>query len=102
MDLVIIGSIGGTLIVCSYIPQLLKILKNKSAKDVSLMTYSTLFVAQLLWTVYGIMIRDVHIILTNSVSLFLTICILIASVYYRESNYSISLHDNMYVDSEEV
>lgn len=79
----IIGGIAGILIVSSLLPQLILIIKNKSVKDVSLKTYCILFIAEMNWILYGFLINDLQIILTNIVSGCITLLILLYGFYYN-------------------
>jgi len=65
----IIGSIAATLTMFSFVPQIIKILKNRSAKDVSLVTLLGLSFGVSLWIAYGIYLKDAIIITANSVTL---------------------------------
>lgn len=78
-----IGIIAGFLIVCSFIPQLVVIIKRKSAKDISIVMYEVLFIAQILWMIYGILKNDLQIILTNALTSFLTILIIGFALYFN-------------------
>lgn len=78
----IIGSIAGTLIVVSYLPQLITIIRNKSSKDVSISMYTVLFIAQCLWASYGILKKDLQIIITNVLSGTLTLFIIVFVMYF--------------------
>jgi MtN3 and saliva related transmembrane protein len=49
--------------------QAAKVIKNKSAKDVSLFYFSLATVNFLFWLIYGIIKKDVPISLTNAVAL---------------------------------
>jgi MtN3 and saliva related transmembrane protein len=53
------------------IPQAVKVIKTRSTKSLSTATYSMLFLGGLLWVVYGIMRKDIPIILANSISAIL-------------------------------
>lgn len=81
----IVGYLGGALIIISLLPQLIKIIKTKSAKDIALETYLLLIVAESLWIFYGFLKNDIEIIVTNIVSLFLTILITILTIYYQNT-----------------
>jgi len=72
----IIGSTAATLTMFSFIPQIFKVWKNKSAKDVSLITLLGLSLGVSLWIVYGIYLKDVIIITANGVTL-MTLLILL-------------------------
>lgn len=79
----IIGIVAGGLIILSFIPQLVTIIKNKSAKDVSISMYFVLLIAQILWIAYGVLRNDLQIIITNSVTSFITILILCFCSYFN-------------------
>jgi len=79
----IIGFIGCILIIISSLPQLYKIIRSKSAKDVSIITYIILFIAQSLWTSYGVLKNDLQITITNGISVVITLCIVISALIYN-------------------
>ncbi len=66
MILSILAVIFGTLSGVANFPQAYKIFKRKSAKDISIITFSVLFVGALIWILYGIEIGDFPITLSNS------------------------------------
>jgi MtN3 and saliva related transmembrane protein len=80
----IIGVCAGVLVIICLIPQLITIIQNKSAKDVSILMYITLFIAQILWFIYGYLISDLQILITNVISAFISGLIIICSVYYNK------------------
>jgi MtN3 and saliva related transmembrane protein len=79
----IVGFSGCILLVCALIPQLYKIVKNKSSKNISIHTYVILFVANIVWCVYGILNDDLQVTVTNVITSFITLLIIVASLYYR-------------------
>ncbi len=84
MDFVtILGLIAGTLTTISFWPQLNKTWKTKSAEDLSLGMLLTFTTGVLLWLVYGLYLHALPIILTNLVTFFLTLTILILKIRYR-------------------
>lgn len=76
----IIGSVAATLTMLSFVPQIIKSLRTKSVKDVSLFTLVQLSLGVALWIIYGVYRRDPIIICANLVSL-MTLVILI-SMYF--------------------
>ena len=64
-----IGIVAGLLTSISMLPQLIKIIKQKKAKEVSLLMLSVLTTGNILWTVYGFMRDDWPIIVTNCISI---------------------------------
>jgi MtN3 and saliva related transmembrane protein len=83
----IIGFIAGTLIIISLLPQLIKIIQSKSTNDVSISTYIILLIATILWSIYGILKNDLQILLTNVISSFIVILIIICVYYFRLIGY---------------
>lgn len=80
MDLVQwIGIVAGLMTSISMLPQLIKIIKQKKAKEVSLLMLSVLTVGNSLWVVYGFMREDWPIIVTN----FISITINSITAFYR-------------------
>ena len=77
----IIGISAAILTMFAFIPQIIKVLKNKSAKDVSLITLLQLSSGVLLWIAYGIHLKDAIIITANSVTL--TTLILLLFLYFN-------------------
>lgn len=93
----IIGILGGILVIICLIPQLLKIIKRKSAKDVSLIMYIILFIAQVLWATYGFLKNDLQVIITNVISAFISLLIIGISLYYdtKEKKVNVETDDNV-------
>ncbi|MDD2688655.1 MAG: SemiSWEET transporter [Candidatus Omnitrophica bacterium] len=71
-----IGSSAAILTMFSFIPQIIKVVKTKSAKDVSLFTLLQLSLGVSLWIAYGLHLRNIIIITANSVTLFSLIVLL--------------------------
>jgi MtN3 and saliva related transmembrane protein len=77
----IVGSTAAALTMFSFIPQIIKIIKTKSAKDVSLVTLLGLSLGVFLWIAYGIHLKDAIIITANSVTL--TTLIILLCLYFN-------------------
>lgn len=78
----IVGILAGILTAISMLPQLIKILKEKKADDVSLKMLLVLLSGLVLWIAYGILRNDLPIIVTNSFSLLLNICVVILRIKF--------------------
>lgn len=81
--LTILGVVAGILTTSSFIPQIIKILKTRSAKDVSLLMFVIISLGISLWLVYGILKEDLPIIIANSVTLVFNIAVLFLKYKYR-------------------
>jgi MtN3 and saliva related transmembrane protein len=79
----LLGSLAGTLTTVSFVPQVWKLWKSRSAEDISFGMFSIFAAGVLLWLAYGIMIQAVPIILANSVSLVLVTAILVMKIAFR-------------------
>lgn len=69
----------------SLLPQLLKLLKEKKAEDLSMGMMGVLLTGLALWVVYGFRKEDWIIIISNGVSLTLNITIIALSLKYRNN-----------------
>jgi len=67
-----LGYAAGAVTAFTFLPQVVKTWKEKSAKDVSLWMFVIAFINEIMWLVYGIMIHNWVIILTNAVMLVMS------------------------------
>ena len=63
-------------------PQIYKIFKTKSARDLSLSTYITLTIGTIIWVLYGIEIKNSPVLIMNGLALLEFILILIGIFLY--------------------
>lgn len=84
----LIGYIAGALTTICFVPQVYKIIKEKSAKGVSLPMYLLFGLGVTFWLIYGIIIDDTPIILFNAITLMLTIAIIYNIIKIRNCNES--------------
>jgi MtN3 and saliva related transmembrane protein len=78
-----IGLLAGLLTTVSLVPQVLKIWKSRSAKDVSLKMFAAFSVGVALWLAYGLLQKELPMILWNGVSLILATAILAMKLRYK-------------------
>jgi MtN3 and saliva related transmembrane protein len=71
-----IGLLAGIFTTGSLLPQLIKTLRTRNAKDVSLLMYVFLTIGVLLWVIYGVRLGEYPIIIANGTSLLLTVSIM--------------------------
>lgn len=60
-----IGLIAACLTTISFLPQVIQVLKTRNTKSISLNMYIIFVVGVLMWLTYGILIKDLPIILAN-------------------------------------
>jgi MtN3 and saliva related transmembrane protein len=80
---IIIGTAAGVFTAVSMLPQLIKLIKEKKAQDISIVMLLILFCGLGLWIWYGIIKKDLPIILTNAFSLLVNIAVIFFSLLYR-------------------
>ncbi|PIS17513.1 MAG: hypothetical protein COT59_00200 [Candidatus Nealsonbacteria bacterium CG09_land_8_20_14_0_10_42_14] len=61
-------------------PQVIKIIKTKGTKDISLLMYTILTTGFFFWLTYGLIIKDIPIILANTISFSLALTVLIFKI----------------------
>ena len=80
----VIGLVAGFLTASSLLPQLLKILKEKKAENISIPMLLIMLTGLGLWIYYGSLKEDWPIIVTNAFSLLLNIGIIILKLKYGQ------------------
>ncbi|MBM4201611.1 MAG: hypothetical protein FJ189_10040 [Gammaproteobacteria bacterium] len=80
MDL--LGLVAGTLTTCSFVPQVVRIWRTRSARDISTVMFLLLSLGVLLWVVYGVAIQSAPVIVANGVTLVLALAILGMKLYF--------------------
>lgn len=83
MEPQVLGIAAGVFTSTSMLPQLIKIIKTKEAKDISMFMLAVLFVGFCLWIWYAVEKDDLPVLLTNIVSLALTILTAIFTIKYK-------------------
>jgi MtN3 and saliva related transmembrane protein len=93
----IIGFAAGVILIISYIPQLIKIIYTKSAKDISLPMYFLILASEILWVAYGFLQKDIQIIWVNISCIVITLCILVVTIFtkYKNTIHKTTLEDTL-------
>lgn len=79
----VLGLTAATLTTIAALPQIIKTIKLKETKDISLLMYTFLCSGMTLWLIYGIFIQNIPIILANSIALVLNLIVLIFKLKYK-------------------
>jgi MtN3 and saliva related transmembrane protein len=66
-----VGMLAGTLTTLSFLPQVIKVWKTRSTRDLSLAMFAAFTLGVALWLVYGLLIDSWPVILSNLVTLVL-------------------------------
>ena len=72
----VIGTAAGLCSMASFVPQIVKIVRERDAASVSLRMYMVTVTGFSLWIAYGVMLKSWPVTVTNAVCLVLTAIIL--------------------------
>jgi MtN3 and saliva related transmembrane protein len=78
----IIGYTAGAITSLTFLPQVIKTWKEKSAKDVSLLMFIIAAANEVLWIIYGVLLNNWVIIATNAVVLTMSLCMIWLKLRY--------------------
>ena len=81
----VVGYIASAVTVFTFLPQVVKTWKEKSAKNVSLMMFIIAISNEILWIVYGVMRDDMVIILTNIVMMCMASFMIYLKLRYKNA-----------------
>lgn len=80
--LAVLAAIIGVFGALAGVPQILKIHKRKSARDISVATYLIAIISTSVWILYGLELKNVAIILSSVLGLATSLVILVQYNYY--------------------
>lgn len=77
-----IGFVAATLTTAAFVPQLVRVLKLRSARDISLPTFLMFSVGVFFWLLYGLYTGSRPVIASNAITLLLSVSILILKLRF--------------------
>lgn len=80
-----LGIAAGTLTTAALVPQVLKTWRSRSADDLSLGMLLIFSLGVALWAVYGVLVGAMPVIVSNAVTLVLSLSMLVMKVHYSAS-----------------
>ncbi len=81
-----LGFFAGVFTTVSFLPQVIKTWKSKSADDVSFLMFILFISGVFLWCIYGWEIKSSPIIIANSITFILAGSILVLKIIYESSH----------------
>jgi MtN3 and saliva related transmembrane protein len=78
-----LGLLAALFTTVSLLPQLVKVWKTKSTKDISKGMFVFFATGVFLWLIYGVLIGDIPIIIANALALVQALIILIFKIKYK-------------------
>jgi MtN3 and saliva related transmembrane protein len=82
----LVGSVAAILTTIAFIPQVIKVWKTRSARDVSLGMYALFTTGVALWLAYGLMIESGPVIVANAMTLLLAGAVLVMKLRFDGRN----------------
>ncbi len=79
----ILGMTAGSISAITFLPQVIKTWKTKSANDISLLMFTFATISVIMWLIYGIILQDIPIIYTNSLVLVCSLIMLYFKYRFR-------------------
>ncbi|WP_300303088.1 SemiSWEET family sugar transporter [Ferrovibrio sp.] len=76
------GLVAGFLTTLAYVPQVLKVWRSRTARDISLVMFLLMNIGIALWLIYGLLIGSPGLIAANLVTLCLTAAVLAAKLKF--------------------
>jgi MtN3 and saliva related transmembrane protein len=80
----ILGYAAGAVTTFTFLPQVIKTWKEKSAKNISLLMFVIAVTNEIMWIVYGILLNNWVIILTNSVLMVMALTMIYFKLTFKE------------------
>jgi MtN3 and saliva related transmembrane protein len=80
-----VGYAGGFVSAITFLPQVIKLWKTKSVRDLSALTLFFLFLNVSLWLIYGILVNAMPIMITNGIVLSMIIIMIYFKYTYRNN-----------------
>lgn len=81
--IIVLGLFGAALTTLSLLPQLIKVIKTRSTKDISTGMMVLLSTAFAVWLIYGILIGDIPLIIANTFAVLQGLLILVCKIIYK-------------------
>ena len=78
----ILGLIAGAFVTCSLIPQVIKVFQLKSAREISILFTTLLFLGVICWLTYGIYLKLLPVILWNAIGAILVSLLIYGKLRY--------------------
>ena len=79
-----LGLAAGTITSITFLPQVIRIWKTRSVKDISFLMMLLLIFGTSLWLTYGLLLKDTAIIYTNVMVLVMSLIMFYFKIKYKK------------------
>jgi MtN3 and saliva related transmembrane protein len=80
---ILVSSAAATLTTAAFLPQALHIIRYKDTRAISLIMYVAFGTGVLLWMLFGLMIGNLPIVISNAITLGLALAIIAMKLKYK-------------------
>jgi MtN3 and saliva related transmembrane protein len=80
----ILGYAACAVTALTFLPQVIKTWKEKSAKNVSLLMFLIAFINEVMWIAYGVLRNDMVIIVTNVIMIIMCSTMIVLKLKYNK------------------
>ena len=77
-----LGLVAGALVTCSMIPQLIRVYKLRSAREISILFTTLLLIGMICWLAYGVYLELIPVVLWNAIG-----AVLVSLLIYLKLKY---------------
>ena len=85
MSVELYGFVAASLTTIAFLPQLIKIIRTKSADDVSILMLSLFIIGVFFWILYGFLVHSLPVLVANVITLTLNCSILVLKIFYSNN-----------------
>lgn len=84
MDFIaVIGLTAGVPTAAAFVPQVVKVWRTRSTRDISLPTFAALAVGTCLWSIYGIAVGDAPLIVADTIAFAPVVAIPVGKLAFK-------------------
>lgn len=87
----VLGYLGGCILAVQAVPQVVKVVQRRSAKDLSYMTIAFVLLGGSLTVAYGVLINEPPVFATVSFTVFMNMVLLFLKVYFDHTRDSLGM-----------
>lgn len=87
-SITLLGTIAAVLTTSAFVPQVYKTIQTNSASDLSLTTFTMIFIGTILWFIYGYFQNDIPLMIANGITCCLAgvlVTMKIRSIFNKEN-----------------
>jgi len=81
----VIGYLAAFCTTFAYLPQAIKAFKTRKTEDISTLMYIIMLIGLILWLIYGIILKNLPIIIANVATILLASSVLLLKIFSKKN-----------------